>query len=530
MKVKFIVFVDNKNNGGASWIGLGYLFAMIKTEYECSISYYLFDEIKLAVDETLKSNPDYVAMPVLQHNYLVSMEFLSEIKKQAPQIVTQIGNILPSLYPKEIMQLNPSVDYIITGEGEYTLKELLDCLTNQRKPGKIDGIAYRDTNGEVIVNARRPPICNLDVLPTPDRNIYPHKPTALGVLSSRGCEGNCTFCAARVIHKNGVRLRSISKVLDEVEELVANHDCAQIGFYDATFCCNKDDMVPRLTEICEGIKERGIKTNIQINLRAEQITDKMDEVLKNFVDVGLNQILIGFESGNDEDLRLYGKTATKQDNIRAANYLNKIGCFGSKSKMLIEYGFINFNPYSTLDKLAENSQFMRDCQLPVSFKDITSCLVLYEGAPICKKIRKDGLLLDDSMPFIIDTYNFRYQNEEIADLHNTLTKVKKAMEDNVKKDFILHFNVWRKHFGFDTDYEQLFERYIEYIQNLTTFTLDFFDTLIFRYREGKMGLTEQMEADIKNFLVSTELQRKKQIAFQRKVFKDLMKEKALIIY
>ena len=74
MKVKFIVFVDNKNNGGASWIGLGYLFAMIKTEYECSISYYLFDEIKLAVDETLKSNPDYVAMPVLQHNYLVSID------------------------------------------------------------------------------------------------------------------------------------------------------------------------------------------------------------------------------------------------------------------------------------------------------------------------------------------------------------------------------------------------------------------------------------------------------------------------
>lgn len=530
MKVKFVVFVDNKNNGGASWIGLGYLISMIKPDYDWSITYYLFDEVNLAIEETLNYNPDYIAMPVLQHNYLISMEFLSKVKEQMPSVLAQIGNILPSLYPKDIMELNPSVDFIVMGEGEYTIKELLDCLSCNGDVSRIDGITYRNKDGEIIKNPRRAPICDLDALPTPDRGIYPHVPTAYGVLSSRGCEGNCTFCAARVIHKNGVRTRSISKVLDEVEELMANYNCAQIGFYDATFCCNKDDIVPRFTEICEEIQKRGINTSIQINLRAEQISDEMDEIIQKFMSVGLNQILVGFEAGNDEDLRLYGKTARKEDNVKAAKYLDKIGCFGTQSKMLIEYGFINFNPYSTLDKLEENSKFLRDCNLPVAFKDIASNLVLYEGAPICQKIRKDGLLLDDSMPFIIDTYNFRYQDESIDSLHKSLLKAKTAMVDSVKKDFIMHFSVWRKHFGYDTEYEVAFESYIDYISKLTTFTLDFYDDLILRYRNGLSGLSEQMEIDIQRFLESTEEQRKKQIALQRKVFKDLMKEKALIIY
>ena len=530
MKIKFVVFVDNKNNGGASWIGLGYLIAMIKQFYDYSIDYYLFDEVEKAVQETEHCSPDYIALPILQHNYLVSMEYLQKIKNRVPEVITLIGNILPSLYPKEIMELNQCVDYIIMGEGEYILKELLHCLSEKKDVRHINGIAFRGTHNEIILNPKQCSIQEIDELPTPDRNIYPHNPTAFGVLSSRGCEGNCTFCAARAIHKGGVRTRNIEKVLDEVEELLSNYDCAQIGFYDATFCCNKDDLTSRLTAICNGIKERGINTNIQINLRAEQISDEMDEIFQKFISVGLHQILVGFESGNDEDLKLYGKTATKHDNEKAAKYLNKLGCFGTNSKMLIEYGFINFNPYSTLDKLEENSRFLRGNGLPVAFKEIASNLVLYEGASICKKIRKDGLLLDNSMPFIIDTYNFRYQDETIESLHKSVLSAKSAMIDNVKKDFIMHFIVWRKHFGYNEMYETLFEKYIDYINKLSLFTLDFFDALILSYRRGLEGLNGQMETDIRHFLNSTEQQRKKQVSFQRQVFKDLMKKKALIIY
>jgi len=527
-----VVFVDNKNDGGASWLGLGYLISMIKSTCDYIVKYYLFDEVEKALTDAKLYQPTCVASPVLQHNYLTSMDFLGKLRNQMPRIITIIGNVLPSLYPKEIMELNPSVDYIVVGEGEYTFKNLLCNIKNNNNADfkKINGLVYRESNDEIIINQKSELISNIDNLIFPDRKHYPHMPTAFGVLSSRGCEGNCTFCAARVIHKGGVRTRSIENVLDEVEELMKEYNCAQIGFYDATFCSNKSDLIPRFTEICEGIKKRKIETNIQINLRAEQISEDIDEILQEFISVGLHQILVGFESGNEQDLKLYGKTAKKNDNVRAARYLRELGCFGYHSKLFIEYGFINFNPYSTIEKLKENSAFLRESGLPVAFKDISSNLVLYEGAPICKKIRKDGLLLDDSMPFIIDTYNFRFEDESISNLHQTILSVKTKMSDNIRKDFMMHFIVWQKLYGQNEEYENLYMQYIDYINCLTEFTLDFYDGLINRYERGKTGMSKDMMKALNDFLEITKILRKKLVSFQRRVFMDLKKKQSLIVY
>jgi len=530
MKLMFVVFVDNKNDGGASWLGLGYLIAMVKSICDYRVNYYLFDEVDKAVADTQHYQPICIAAPVLQHNYLTTMAFFEEIKNQMPNTLTIIGNILPSLYPIEIMELNPCLDYLIIGEGEYTLKEFLNSIMNKTDVRFIDGLVHRDNNNKIVINRTRELIQDIDKLPFPNREHYPHTPTAFGVLSSRGCEGNCTFCAARVIHKEGVRIRSIEKVLDEVEDLMLNYNCAQIGFYDDTFCCNKNDLMPRLKAICEGIISRKIYTNIQINLRAEQITEEIYQILQKFTSAGLHQILVGFDSGNDQDLRLYGKTARKKDNITAAKYLNKLGCFSTQSNLFIEYGFINFNPYSTIETLKENSMFLRDSGLPVSFKNIASNLVLYEGAPICKKIRNDGLLLDDSMPFIIDEYNFRYQDEIIYNLHQTISNAKAIMVDNVRKDIMMHFIVWRKLYGQNEEYENLYVQYNNYINCLTEFTLNFFDSMLNHYENGDTGMSKDMIKTLHNFLEKTKILRKKLVSFQRRVFIDLKKKQSLIVY
>lgn len=112
-----------------------------------------------------------------------------------------IGNVHPTFCYEEILKDHYRyMDFIVRGEGEVTMVELLDAVSSQGDVAKVKGIAYRDGAG-VAVTPNREFISDLDGLPLAwdlvDWPIYTYKPMEGSVLaivsSSRGCSQQCSF-------------------------------------------------------------------------------------------------------------------------------------------------------------------------------------------------------------------------------------------------------------------------------------------------------------------------------------------------
>ena len=431
------------------------------------------------------------------------------------------------------MKKCPEIDYISIGEGEESLPELLDIISKEyASPSsylqKCKGIAYRSQK-EIIITDHRPLIENLDLIPFPSRDIYYKQPTAYGIISSRGCNGHCTFCASRAIHYGKVRTRSIENVIEEVKHIMQRYNCTQIGFYDATFCSSNDTFIPRLTALYNGIVKENIHTYFQINMRPEQINDENIMIINKMINIGLNQILVGFESGNNNDLHLYGKGITVEDNMRAISTLRKLGCFQPSSKVYIEYGFINFHPYSSIKSLFDNGLFFQTSGLPLSFMELCSRMQLYEGAAICKHVKADGMLREDG-DFIIDPTNYRFQDENVRSIFEVLTHAKVLCKDNIKHNFTQHYRIWREEFPKNSHNEKLFDTYYSYIKRLSNFCLSIYFQLLSSLPFDVQRKKKFIEEEVYSFLAETKIVRTQIQNFQSRILMDLCKIDKIIIY
>ena len=111
-------------------------------------------------DFIARTKPDYVATTAITATVLDALEVLQAAKDHNPEIVTLIGGVHPTFLFEETLQ-HPSVDFVVRGEGETTLEELLKCLEAGQEPSKIAGIAYRREGG-VVTTPARPFVQDLD--------------------------------------------------------------------------------------------------------------------------------------------------------------------------------------------------------------------------------------------------------------------------------------------------------------------------------------------------------------------------------
>ena len=254
--------------------------------------------------------------------------------------------IIRKYYPnKRIVIMGPGVTYytaklllddnvfVIRGEPEYTVKELIDNW-DAVDFSSIKGLSYLK-QGNINHNPSRPLIENLDDLPFPARHfIESHAYTNpklkthpyTTVLTSRNCPYKCIYCVpssltfAREIEyrrENGkkpkVSARSVENVIQELEMLIAQGYKA-IAFIDDNFITT----AKRLRPICEILKKHNIVWGCQA--RADAITEEIGSILKEsncqFVD-------IGGESFNDDILRYIKKGVNSEQILEGLDILKK---------------------------------------------------------------------------------------------------------------------------------------------------------------------------------------------------------------
>jgi len=167
--------------------------------------------------------PDIVGLSVLSAKTSSAIKIAEICKDIDPNIKVVCGGHHPTVRPAEIL-CNENIDFVVRGEGEFTIYELLKALQSSTyNYYAIPGLSFK-WKGEIIHNEDRKLIKDLNLLPIPSRDklldieLFSSDQLSM-VMGSRGCPYNCGFCGSKNIWGRKVRYRSIDSILVEIDDL-----------------------------------------------------------------------------------------------------------------------------------------------------------------------------------------------------------------------------------------------------------------------------------------------------------------------
>jgi hypothetical protein len=215
-----------------------------------------------------------------------------------------VNEHMRGLFPKEL------VDAFVIGEGEETLKEVMEAFKGRREKSKVCGAIF--TKEDKYAYEPRKPIMDLDTMPWPtfnemDLKMYRHR--VLPLFTSRGCIGNCSFCNDSPLSKP-YRFRSADNIFDEIKHHTENNRITCFAFKD--LLCNGN--IEQLSFLCGLIINSGLKINwsSQAIPRKEMTYELLCKLKKS----GCESLIYGVESFSNNVLiqmrKLFtGETAEK---------------------------------------------------------------------------------------------------------------------------------------------------------------------------------------------------------------------------
>jgi len=323
--------------------GLSYLYSFLKKNnfYDCKIYDFYFDDWKYIHDTLKKEMADVIGITCLTEGRANAFKLISLIRKIKENTIIIFGGH-HSTYMYDQILLNYDIDYVILGEGEVKLLNLLQYIEGKIPLKLVDGIAYK--KGRSIIKNMgniHNYIDNLDDLPFPfseeqmeifdkypdfekirpfeakklSENIYKRN-KMISIITSRGCPFNCQFCSSTLFWGKKWRFRTPENIADEIEYYYKKFGFRYFNFADDAFT-----IIPkRSIGICKEIINRNLKIQFDCTTRSDRITDELAIWLKK---AGCIQIALGVESGSKKILKTINKNLSINSIIKAFNILNK---------------------------------------------------------------------------------------------------------------------------------------------------------------------------------------------------------------
>jgi anaerobic magnesium-protoporphyrin IX monomethyl ester cyclase len=255
---------------------------------------------KKLIQEVGKFQPDYV---LLGHSgstasHKTAIKTIHEIKKSYLNIKVIYGGVYPSYADQAIMRECSEVDYIVRGEGEQTIVELIHAIENNESLEKVDGITWRNGN-QIIANRSRAPIQNLDayrpgweLVDWSLYRIFGFK-RAAGLQFSRGCPLTCSYCGQWMFWKKW-RHRSPENIVEQLKILKNEYSVDYVWFADENFSADKETL-KRLLEL---IIESKLDLSLNINMTAADVVRDAD-IIPLYKAAGIDYMVMGVESLKD---------------------------------------------------------------------------------------------------------------------------------------------------------------------------------------------------------------------------------------
>ena len=327
-----------------------------------------------------------------------ALNFSRLVKSKYSGIPIVFGGAHATIFAGEILKNCPSIDFVVIGEGEEAIVQLVNMLKGgQRSFESIDGFAFRN-GSEIVVNPKTRYIENIDSLPFPAFDIVDikdyfidtsrwHNPknlpinTSIPIISSRSCPNRCTFCSMYRIMGPKWRARSPKNVVDELEFLYREYNHKHFSFMDDNFTLNRN----RAIEICDLILER--KLDIQFETpNGLSINTLNEEVLDKLVAAGMVRTYLAIESGCDYiGNKIIRKNLPREKIHVVAKLIKKY------MKLNIAAFFIMGMPEDTTETLMDTYKMIKEINVDRVF---LMNIVPFPGTEVFEQAKKDNLLID----------------------------------------------------------------------------------------------------------------------------------------
>ena len=313
-------------------LGLGYLASYLRREgnYELKIIDANKDNLSIAdICEVIENfDPHYIGLSIFTIISKVAVQLAKQIKTKFKDKIIIAGGPHASDDYHNLLSKYPYFDFVVVGEGEITLSELLAALDtgNEDKVRAIKGIAYIDRlRGEVIFTGGRASQRNIDQFPAPARNLVDFEsyirrdnllPYSVELMTSRGCTHRCVFCS----FQKSWRTRATSEIVAEMKDLISRYPrIRSFIFYDDNFSADPQ----RVIELCKTfINEKLDRYSWSCLCRPDQVTVEMMTWMKK---AGCTKINFGAESADPGILKNLNKKLKPEQIKWAAEAATKLG-------------------------------------------------------------------------------------------------------------------------------------------------------------------------------------------------------------
>jgi len=418
-------------------LGLAYVGAALEEagfQVEILDNYLLgipIDEIKQIVK---KKNPSVVGIACSSATYQRCVETANAVKEVVPSCKVVVGGPHPSFMPETMLQ-HKDIDYVVLGEGESTIVELVNTITKEKNTSAINnipGLAFRQ--GERIVKNAQNYITDLNQLPFPARHLLPmdlyaRKMEYLNVEPVdtmnviRGCPFSCSYCDVNQLGGRLCRAFSPQKVVGEIEQLIRDFGTQGIYFVGDNFTINKD----RTLQICKLIKKRKLNIEWVCDTRVDLVSR---ELLREMRSAGCQTLWFGVESGSPQILEKIKKGITLEQAFHAFELCKEEGIKTACSFMLGIPG----ETINDMDATLKTAKKLNPdwCQFNI--------FVAYPNSILYKEILENKLYdrIEDFIIYI-KTKDFDYEmvNKIQRRFHRSFNRTPKRVVNKIRKEGIL---------------------------------------------------------------------------------------------
>jgi radical SAM superfamily enzyme YgiQ (UPF0313 family) len=250
---------------------------------------------------------------------------------------TIVGGPEPGAYALEYLQAG--ADYVVFGEGELTMQDLLEAFRAGATPSSIHGLAYLDADGNMHETPQRAQIADLDNQPWPARHAIDvgryvktwrdaHGQGSVNFITARGCPYKCRWCSHQVFGQTH-RRRDPLLVVDEVEWLLQTYSPDMVWVSDDVFTINHK----WIRDYAAEMRRRGLRIPFECISRADRLNPEMLDLL---AELGCFRVWIGSESGSQRILDAMDR-GVKVEQVQQAVALTRER--GIESGMFLMWGY-----------------------------------------------------------------------------------------------------------------------------------------------------------------------------------------------
>ncbi len=359
--------------------------------------------IDKTVDKIIDYAPQIIGFSSKTSTVKECYKLANEIRKSY-QAIHVLGGPHATLFPSEAFDENHDIDYVFTGEAEWTLLEFCNRIKNNQPVNDVIGLVYKQDNQvvlkkrELIKNLEEIPYPNLDVIENFSWNNFRYP-----ILTSRGCPYDCIYCSVPVINGKKFRTRSPKHVVDELEFVKNKYNITNFEILDDTFTQNKR----RAKDICHELINRNINLSWYCHngIRADKVDDELAELM---FKAGCFSVALGIESGDETVFNSIKKGETLEEVTKGVKTLQKAGI------KTVGY-FILGLPDETPESFEKTLEYQQSLNLDGFTFGVLSP---YKGTEVYDILEERGVEIDD----LRDTSHFSDDEVSIPFTHPNFSK------------------------------------------------------------------------------------------------------------